>query len=152
MRTLLHSCTKVRQSIEVQICIWPSWCHCHSLSLASIKSRLVLVPAYPGNPGQSPEVCEMDVCVCMCACVCACLHVNYSEWLVVNDWFAVVTGDHRNVNHTHRHDVPTQQLRKKFRIRAAVMKYTPQANHPYDIMRLFCPHCQFLYVSFSVRS
>ena len=27
---------------DVQICIWPSWCHCHSLSLASVKSRLVL--------------------------------------------------------------------------------------------------------------
>jgi len=26
---------------EVQTCIWHSWCHCHSLSLASIKSRLV---------------------------------------------------------------------------------------------------------------
>ena len=27
---------------EVQTCIWPSWCHCHSLSLASVKSRLVI--------------------------------------------------------------------------------------------------------------
>ena len=27
---------------EVQTCIWPSGCHCHSLSLASVKSRLVL--------------------------------------------------------------------------------------------------------------
>ena len=27
---------------EVQTCIWPSLCHCHSLSLASVKSRLVL--------------------------------------------------------------------------------------------------------------
>ena len=27
---------------EVQTCICPSWCHCHSLSLASAKSRLVL--------------------------------------------------------------------------------------------------------------
>ena len=27
---------------EVQTCIWPSWCHCHSLSLASGKSRLLL--------------------------------------------------------------------------------------------------------------
>ena len=27
---------------EVQTCIWPSWCHCHSLSLPSVKSRLVL--------------------------------------------------------------------------------------------------------------
>jgi len=26
----------------VYTCIWPSWCHCHSLSLASVKSRLVL--------------------------------------------------------------------------------------------------------------
>ena len=29
-------------SSEVQICIWPSWCHCHSLSLASVKFTLVL--------------------------------------------------------------------------------------------------------------
>ena len=27
---------------DVQTCIWPSWCHCCSLSLASVKSRLVL--------------------------------------------------------------------------------------------------------------
>jgi len=27
---------------EVQTCIRPSWCHCHSLSLASVKSSLVL--------------------------------------------------------------------------------------------------------------
>ena len=27
---------------EVQTCIWPSRCHCHSLSLAAVKSRLVL--------------------------------------------------------------------------------------------------------------
>ena len=26
----------------MQTCIWPSGCHCHSLSLASVKSRLVL--------------------------------------------------------------------------------------------------------------
>jgi len=26
---------------EMQTCIWPSGCHCHSLSLASVKSRLV---------------------------------------------------------------------------------------------------------------
>ena len=27
----------------VQICIWPRWCYCHSVS--SVKSRFVLVPA-----------------------------------------------------------------------------------------------------------
>ena len=27
---------------EMQTFIWPSWCHCHSLSLASVKPKLVL--------------------------------------------------------------------------------------------------------------
>jgi len=45
---------------EAQTCIWPSWCHCHPLSLASVKSRFVLpfwyrltrvVPDYPGEQG-----------------------------------------------------------------------------------------------------
>ena len=27
---------------QVQTCIWPSWFHCHSLSLASVKSMLLL--------------------------------------------------------------------------------------------------------------
>jgi len=31
---------------KVQTCIQPSWCHCHSLSLASAKSRLVLPLRY----------------------------------------------------------------------------------------------------------
>ena len=44
---------------EVQTCIWASGCHCHSLSLASVKSRLVL----PGSPGQRAV---KRVCVCTC--------------------------------------------------------------------------------------
>ena len=28
---------------QVQTCIWPSWCHCHSLSLATVNSRLDLL-------------------------------------------------------------------------------------------------------------
>ena len=37
---------------EVQTCIWPSWCHCHSLSLASVNGFTFLVPAHPGRPGK----------------------------------------------------------------------------------------------------
>jgi len=37
---------------EVQTCIWPSWCHCHSL--ASVKSRLVL-PFWYGLTWVVPE-------------------------------------------------------------------------------------------------
>ena len=54
---------------EVYTCIPPSWCHCHSLSLASVKSRLVfafLVPAHPGSPGKRSV---KRVCVCVCVCV-----------------------------------------------------------------------------------
>ena len=35
---------------EVQTCIWPSWCHWHSLSFASVKSRLVYLSG-TGSPG-----------------------------------------------------------------------------------------------------
>ena len=35
---------------EVQTCIRPSWCRCHSLSLASVKSRLVYLSG-TGSPG-----------------------------------------------------------------------------------------------------
>jgi len=44
-------------------------CHCHSLSLASVKSRLVfafLEPAHPGSPGQRAV---KRVCVCVCKTV-----------------------------------------------------------------------------------
>ena len=50
---------------EVQICIWPSWCHCHSLSLAPVKSRLVvpywLTWVVPEKGPLNGRVClEMD--------------------------------------------------------------------------------------------
>jgi len=45
---------------EVQICIWLSWCHCDSLSLAPVNPDwfylpgfTFLVPAHPGSPRQS---------------------------------------------------------------------------------------------------
>jgi len=51
----------LRVWFNVQICIWPSWCHCHSLSLAPINpdwfylpGSTFLVLAYPGSPGQNP--------------------------------------------------------------------------------------------------
>jgi len=55
---------------EVLICTCPSWCYCHSLSLASVKSRLVLVLAHLGNPGQSPESHKTDVCMYVCLLLC----------------------------------------------------------------------------------
>ena len=47
---------------EMQTCIWSSWCHCHSLSLASVKSRLVL-PFWYQLTRVVPEKWPLNVCV-----------------------------------------------------------------------------------------
>jgi len=48
--------------VKVQICIWPSWCHCHSLTLAPVNPDwfylpgfTFLVPAHPGSHRQNPR-------------------------------------------------------------------------------------------------
>ena len=51
----------------VQTCIWPSWCHCHSLSLASVKSRLVL-PFWYRPTRVVPDNGPLNGCVCVCVC------------------------------------------------------------------------------------
>ena len=51
---------------EVQTCInciWPSWCHCHSLSLASVKSRLVFI--WYWLTWVVPEKGSLNVYVCV---------------------------------------------------------------------------------------
>ena len=49
---------------EVQTCIWPSWCHYHSLCLASVKSRLVL-PFWYRPTWVVPEKGPLNGCVCV---------------------------------------------------------------------------------------
>ena len=53
---------------EVQTCIWSSWYHCHSLSLASVKSRLVL-PFWYRLTQVVPDKGPLNGCVCL-----------YGEW------------------------------------------------------------------------
>jgi len=50
---------------EMQTCIWPRWCHYHSLSLASVKSRLILPFWYPTHPGSPWKRAVKRVCVCV---------------------------------------------------------------------------------------
>jgi len=47
---------------EMQTCIWPSWCHCHSLTLASVKSWLVL-PFWYRLTRVVPEKGPLNGCV-----------------------------------------------------------------------------------------
>ena len=49
---------------EVRTCIWPSWCHCHSLSLATVKSRLVL-PFWYRLTWVVLEKWQLNGCVCV---------------------------------------------------------------------------------------
>jgi len=58
---------------EVQTCTWPSWSHCHSLSLASVKSRLVL-PFWYRLTWVVPEKGPLNGCVCVC--VCSVIHLS----------------------------------------------------------------------------
>ena len=55
-------CWQVSDWSEVQTCIWPSWCHCHSLSLASVKSRLLLLFWY-WLTGIVPDKGPLNGCV-----------------------------------------------------------------------------------------
>jgi len=50
---------------EMQTCIWPSWCHCHSLSVASIKSRLVLPFWYRLTWVVLEKGYKTGVCMCL---------------------------------------------------------------------------------------
>jgi len=74
---------------EVQIRIWLSRCHCHSLSLAPVNPDwfylpgfTFLVPAYPGSPRQNPEIRKTVVVVVVVVFVC--LFVRYTT--CKNNW------------------------------------------------------------------
>ena len=62
----VKNCTLTWLSVwsEVQTCICPSWCHCHSLSLASVKSRLVLPFRYRLTR-VVPDKGSLNGCVCV---------------------------------------------------------------------------------------
>jgi len=62
---------------EVQTCIWSSWCHCHSLSLASEKSRLVLLFWYRFTCSPRQRAVKR--------CVCVGFFVRFMYFLA--DWF-----------------------------------------------------------------
>ena len=79
---------------EVQTCIWPSWCHCHTPSFCFSRIQIgftFLVPAHPASPWQRAV---KRVCVCMlfrvlfwlhvCISSCRLLHVNK----IAENWYS----------------------------------------------------------------
>ena len=75
---------------EVQTCIRPSWCHCHSLSLAPVKSRLVL-PFWYRLTRVVPQKGPLNGYVCVCVFwqhfyIVAWATVSYfADWLKSRD-------------------------------------------------------------------
>ena len=85
---------------EVQTCTWPSWCHCHSLCLASVKSRLVY-PFWYRPTWVVPEKGPLN------GCVCACVYLNRCLTAIKN-----VTGDNFAFSRrAHRHVIYATQVR-----------------------------------------
>ena len=90
----------------MQTCIWPSWCHYHSLSLVSGKSRLVL-PFWYWLTQVVPDKGPLNGCMCVCVCVYSWLVADIcvyreswdgfvkqpSEWLVI-EWTADAFSQH----------------------------------------------------------
>ena len=83
---------------EVQTCIWPSWCHCHSLSLASVKSRLVLPFLYRLTRVVLENRAVKRACVCLSfvslwnqvMCFLVLLGSNFSGAAVFASWHGTV--------------------------------------------------------------
>ena len=79
---------------EMQTCIWLSWFHCHSLSLASVKSRLVL-PFWHWLIRVVPEKGPLNGCVCVTVTVISYLNLSsnrsfYSRYVLDEVHFFLV--------------------------------------------------------------
>ena len=67
----------------------PIWCHCHSLSLASVNSRLVLPFRY--RPTRVVlEKGPLNGCVCVCVCVVALLK-KYNGYCLMHHLMVIVS-------------------------------------------------------------
>jgi len=82
---------------EVQTCIWPSWCHCHSLSVASVKSTLVL-PFWYRLTWVVPDKGLLNVCMCAC-CLCQITSAAPYGIMVKFQKVVILKQFHYNVTH-----------------------------------------------------
>jgi len=81
-----------------RLALWPSWCHCLSLSLASVKSRLVL-PFWYRLTRLVPDKGPLNGCVCACVC-CVVANSKKERSADENEAYQQVS-DTRIDNHTY---------------------------------------------------
>jgi len=92
---------------EVQTCIWPSWSHCHSLSLAPVKSRLVL-PFWYRLTWVVPEKGPLNGCVCKSSRTTNTKleHYWHSSWEAERHRWSRQTSKDRTAPQNHRSTTP----------------------------------------------
>ena len=66
---------------EQQTCIWPSWCHRHSLSLASVKARFIL-PFWYGLTRVVPDKGPLNRCALCHNCHCMQSLCLWKPWTI----------------------------------------------------------------------
>ena len=116
---------------EVQTCIRPSWCHCHSLSLASVKSRLVLPFWYRLTrvvPDKGPS--NGRVCVCQWLSYWTLLCVICLCWQRSRRYFC-------------RSCFWRRRKRKSQTLQVTSRKPTEPFSAPSTPLCLLAPHCLF---------
>ena len=69
----------------LSVCSEVQTCHCYSLSLASVKSRLVL-PFWYWLTQVVPVKGPLNGCVFVCLCVCVCSLVD-NHWHCLSPWY-----------------------------------------------------------------
>jgi len=89
---------------DVQTCIWPSWCHCQSLSLASVKSRLVL-PFWYWLTQVVLDKGPLNGCVCVLLHLHFMLYPKYNTQPFNGPWSGTTRVGHHQKKHspTHTH-------------------------------------------------
>jgi len=134
----------------VQTCIWPSWCHCHSLSLASVKSRLVL-PFWYRLTWVVPEKGPLNGRVRLCVLVY--LPVSYWDCITYihpfNGLFSGTTQVSRyqkrktNLDFTEARDSEWQwhQL-GHMQVCTSLQTYDHASTSPLSFLQAGCPSCR----------
>jgi len=78
--------------VEVQICIWHCWCHCHSLFLASVNPdwfTFLVLPFWYWLTQVVPDKIQEGRKTVVCMCVCVCFfewHICLTEMYLTHAW------------------------------------------------------------------
>jgi len=89
----------------VQTCTWPSWCHCHSLSLTWVKARLVSSFWYwltwvVTSPGQ-----RVVKWVCVCVFTIALLNFILCDTMHITNFIIIITSTTTHLNSKQQHKI-----------------------------------------------